>query len=150
MLCSPSRAASAARFFSGFETGGVVRILSGAVASVLLLGTVGCSEGNAALPLDRLNLDPDRVAVAGLSSGAYMATQAHVAFSDHIRGAAVLAGGPYACAHGDLGTALGTCMKANPAAPFSSAAILSSSAWRVGFFVRAYSYPLCWPSPSCW
>ncbi|MCB1560816.1 MAG: hypothetical protein KDI75_06940 [Xanthomonadales bacterium] len=117
MLCSPSRAASAARFFSGFETGGVVRILSGAVASVLLLGTVGCSEGNAALPLDRLNLDPDRVAVAGLSSGAYMATQAHVAFSDHLRGAALLAGGPYGCAGGDLGTALGPCMKAAPVAP---------------------------------
>ncbi|MEZ5485982.1 MAG: PHB depolymerase family esterase [Lysobacteraceae bacterium] len=92
-------------------------MLVGASVSALLLGVTGCSEGNAAPPLERLNLDPDRVAVAGLSSGAYMATQAHVAFSDHLRGAALLAGGPYACAGGDLGTALGTCMKAAPSAP---------------------------------
>ena len=129
MLCFPPRAASAARFFSGFDVASAARffskndsestnrLVSVGVALVIATSLSGCSTGNAAPPLDRLNIDPDRVAVAGLSSGAYMATQAHVAFSDHIRGAAVLAGGPYACAHGDLGTALGTCMKANPAAP---------------------------------
>lgn len=117
MMCFPPRAASAARFFSGSVAASAARSCSGLAASALLLGLVGCAEGNAAAPLDRLNLDPDRVAVAGLSSGAYMATQAHVAFSDRLRGAALLAGGPYGCASGDLGTALGPCMKAAPAAP---------------------------------
>ena len=37
---------------------------------------------------------------------------------------------------------------ANPRFPFSSAARFRSSAMRVGFCVRAYSNPLCFPSPS--
>ena len=38
--------------------------------------------------------------------------------------------------------------KANPALPASMAAMLRSSAIRVGFCVRAYSKPLCLPSAS--
>ncbi len=34
-------------------------------------------------------------------------------------------------------------------APPSRTAMFSSSAARVGFWVRAYSYPLCLPSASC-
>jgi len=51
-----------------------------------------------------------QVSVGGLSSGAYMAVQMHVAHSKDIRGAAVFAGGPYYCAQEDLTTALTTCM----------------------------------------
>ena len=39
--------------------------------------------------------------------------------------------------------------KAKPALPLSIAARLRSSAIRVGFCVRAYSYPLWRPSASC-
>ncbi|WP_460931272.1 extracellular catalytic domain type 2 short-chain-length polyhydroxyalkanoate depolymerase [Oleiagrimonas citrea] len=65
--------------------------------------------------LPKLNVDPARVKVAGLSSGAYMATQSHMAWPDVFSGAALVAGGPWGCAKGELATALGTCMKGVPA-----------------------------------
>ncbi|MGN6282437.1 extracellular catalytic domain type 2 short-chain-length polyhydroxyalkanoate depolymerase [Frateuria sp.] len=65
--------------------------------------------------LPKLKLDPARVAVAGLSSGAYMATQAQIAYPEIFHGAALVAGGPYGCAGGQLATALGSCMKGTPA-----------------------------------
>lgn len=80
---------------------------------VLLLAA--CGTGQQATPPPDLRIDPARVAVAGLSSGAYMATQAHLAYADRIHGAALIAGGPYGCANGDLGTALGSCMQGTPA-----------------------------------
>jgi len=52
----------------------------------------------------------DAVYVAGLSSGAYMATQLHVAYSGTVRGAAIFAGGAYYCARGSVVTAQMTCM----------------------------------------
>lgn len=83
------------------------------MASVLLT-TTACSPGQVAADLPLLKLDASRTTVSGLSSGAYMATQVHMAFSDHIAGVALLAGGPYACAEGDLETALTKCL--SPAA----------------------------------
>ena len=50
------------------------------------------------------------VTVGGLSSGAFMAVQMHVAHSQSIKGAAVFAGGPFYCAKGSMMTALTTCM----------------------------------------
>jgi endonuclease/exonuclease/phosphatase family metal-dependent hydrolase/predicted esterase len=43
-------------------------------------------------------LAPDAVTVSGISSGAFFAHQFHVAYSDLVHGAAMMAGGPYACA----------------------------------------------------
>ncbi len=57
-----------------------------------------------------LNYDPNNVTVSGLSSGGYMATQMHIAHSDSINGAAILAAGPYYCAQGNIGTALARCV----------------------------------------
>ncbi len=65
----------------------------------------------AADPLPALQLDPAGTTVSGLSSGAYMAVQLHVAHSKSITGAGVVAGGPYFCAEGQLTTALNTCMQ---------------------------------------
>ncbi|MEM9335304.1 MAG: PHB depolymerase family esterase [Pseudomonadota bacterium] len=56
-------------------------------------------------------LDRSRITVSGVSSGAYMAGQLHVAYSDIFSGAGLIAGGPFGCAQGDLGTALGPCLK---------------------------------------
>lgn len=70
--------------------------------------------------LPALKLKADRVAVAGLSSGAYMATQAHMAYPDIFGGVAMVAGGPYGCAGGKLETALSTCMKGTPAPDVSA------------------------------
>jgi poly(3-hydroxybutyrate) depolymerase len=58
----------------------------------------------------RPNIDPDRVTVSGISSGAHMATQLHIAYSDLFSGAGILSGGPYYCAGGSLMTAMKLCM----------------------------------------
>ncbi len=50
------------------------------------------------------------VTVSGLSSGGYMAVQTHVALADRVAGVGVVAGGPYHCAAGNVGNALGRCM----------------------------------------
>ena len=48
--------------------------------------------------LPRLGLDPETVTVSGVSSGGYMAHQLHVAHAARIKGAGVIAGGPWFCA----------------------------------------------------
>ncbi|MBV8263454.1 MAG: depolymerase [Candidatus Eremiobacteraeota bacterium] len=54
---------------------------------------------NAADPsLRQYPVDPNQVSVAGISSGAFMANQLHVAHSAGIMGAALVAGGLYGCA----------------------------------------------------
>lgn len=50
------------------------------------------------------------VTVSGVSSGAYMAVQVHVALADLVSGAGAIAGGPYHCARGSIRRALGPCM----------------------------------------
>ncbi|MEV5971396.1 PHB depolymerase family esterase [Streptomyces sp. NPDC051921] len=50
------------------------------------------------------------VYTAGVSSGGYMATQLHVAYSGTVSGSAAFASGPYDCARGSLPTALNACM----------------------------------------
>ncbi|GAB3730302.1 PHB depolymerase family esterase [Silanimonas algicola] len=86
------------------------------VLTAMLGGLSGCG-GEPAPPLAAITLDASRVAVAGVSSGAYMATQVHVALNARVHGAALVAGGPYGCAQGQLETALGPCMTAQPAPP---------------------------------
>jgi len=61
-------------------------------------------------PLGPYKVDPTKITVGGLSSGAFMAVQYHVAFSSSIAGAAMFAGGPYYCAQGQETNALTTCM----------------------------------------
>jgi len=102
------RAAHAARFFPG-------RALVAAFVVVVLLGA--CRQSPTDPPLPKLRIDPQRIAVAGLSSGAYMATQAHLAYSDHLVGAGLIAGGPYHCAQGDLDRALKACTGGDVAPP---------------------------------
>lgn len=76
----------------------------------LLLGLAPlCAFANEAR-LPHLKLDPTRTTISGISSGAYMAQQLHLAYSDHVAGAAFLAGGPWHCAQGSLSIALAQCM----------------------------------------
>ena len=60
-------------------------------------------------PLSEYNIDASQTSVSGLSSGGYMAVQFEVAFSSVVRGAGIIAGGPYYCAHGDPITATSVC-----------------------------------------
>ena len=78
---------------------------------------VGSPIAQAADPLPSFNVDLSESSVSGLSSGAYMAGQFHVAFSAHLKGAAIIAGGPYHCADGQLATALSRCMQTGFGAP---------------------------------
>jgi poly(3-hydroxybutyrate) depolymerase len=57
-----------------------------------------------------LDIDTDRVTVSGISSGAHMAHQLHIAYSDVFSGAGLVSGGPYNCAENSLVTAMGRCM----------------------------------------
>ena len=67
---------------------------------------------HAAEPLPALAASPGNLTVSGLSSGAFMAVQFHVAHSAQVRGAGVLAGGPYYCAQGSTLRVL-SCMSPN-------------------------------------
>ncbi len=99
-----------------------VRKRAGAFLTGLLGLLTGCGTPTpppAGVP--PLDLDPARVAVAGLSSGAYMATQVHLALNQRIHGAALFSGGPYGCAGGVLQTALDTCMVPKGAPPDAAA-----------------------------
>lgn len=58
-----------------------------------------------------LNIDKSRVTVSGISAGAHMAHQMHIAYSDMFSGAAIISGGPYNCADNSLMTAMGRCME---------------------------------------
>lgn len=93
-----------------------IRNLPRPLSALLVIALAGCTIAATPVePLPVLNIDTQRVAVAGLSSGAYMATQAHLAWPHSISGAALVAGGPYGCAGGHLSTALGSCMQGVPA-----------------------------------
>lgn len=63
------------------------------------------------LPMLAANLQ--QATVSGISSGAYLAHQLHVAYSDRIQGAGLVAGGPFGCAAGITCQAITRCMSAN-------------------------------------
>ena len=68
------------------------------------------AAGVAAQSLPRLAASTGDVTVSGISSGGYMAVQFQVAYSSVVRGAGIVAGGPYYCAEGSVRRALGNCM----------------------------------------
>jgi poly(3-hydroxybutyrate) depolymerase len=78
----------------------------------LLLATLAfTSAAFAGEPPPVLNIDGSRITVSGISSGAHMAHQLHIAYSDLFSGAAILSGGPYGCAENSLMTAMSRCVK---------------------------------------
>ncbi|HJW26699.1 MAG TPA: poly(3-hydroxybutyrate) depolymerase [Rhodocyclaceae bacterium] len=60
-------------------------------------------------PLPALNVDIAQTSVSGISSGAFMSVQFQVAHSSIVKGAGVIAGGPYYCAQGEVGRATTRC-----------------------------------------
>lgn len=74
-------------------------------------------SANAADPqIPKLKLQPE-ITVSGLSSGGYMANQLHMAHSTQIKGAAIIAAGPYGCAQNSLSIALDHCFNKATSAP---------------------------------
>ena len=87
------------------------------------------AAAHAAVPLPALKTDPNEVSVSGLSSGAFMAVQLHVAFSATFRrGAGVVAGGPFYCAEGSIVNATGRCMTHSGSIPVASL-VSTTNSW---------------------
>ena len=59
--------------------------------------------------LPAFDVDIAQSSVSGLSAGGYMAMQFEVAFSSILKGAGIIAGGPYYCAQGNQTTATSVC-----------------------------------------
>ena len=78
--------------------------------------------------LPALAVDLRELTVSGVSSGAYMAVQFQVAYSQLVRGAGIIAGGPYDCAEGSVWRALTRCMLPSSWAELPSVAELRATA----------------------
>ncbi|XP_040201484.1 uncharacterized protein LOC120932813 [Rana temporaria] len=97
---------------------------------ILLLALIGLCSAQSRL--GSYNLD-STATVSGLSSGAYMANQFHVAHSGKVTGAAIFAGGPYYCALGNALTASTTCMKIPSAIGLLAIRTYTQTAANTGF-----------------
>src|SRR5438552_493350 len=82
-----------------------------------LVATLAATPARAAPRLGGHGADLSETSVSGVSSGGYMAVQFHVAHSRLVKGAAVLAGGPYYCAQGSVWTASYNCLAPGPWTP---------------------------------
>lgn len=82
-----------------------------AVGMAVLASSVGAADR-----LPAFKGDVAQTSVSGLSSGAFMAVQFQVAFSASVKGAGIVAGGPYYCAAGNVLNA-GICMGQVPFFP---------------------------------
>jgi chitodextrinase len=78
-------------------------------AGVMAVASALSATSAQVVSLQSYNADINQTSVSGLSSGGYMAVQFDVAFSSILRGAGVIAGGPYYCAQGSLMAATSTC-----------------------------------------
>jgi poly(3-hydroxybutyrate) depolymerase len=98
----------------------------GWLPSALLLGA--CVPAFALDPLPAYGANADDVTVSGLSSGAFMAVQFHVAYSGSVKGVGIVAGGPYYCAQGNLWLAYYNCLAPSASRPLPGMALLKAEA----------------------
>jgi hypothetical protein len=78
--------------------------------ATLLAVAAGAYSANAT-PLPPANVVASDITTSGISAGAFLASQFHVAFSANVAGCAMLAGGPYYCAQNEMANALTVCMQ---------------------------------------
>jgi poly(3-hydroxybutyrate) depolymerase len=86
------------------------------ILAAVLACAAGATQAAAAPALAKLGADGEHTSVSGLSSGAFMAVQLQVAFSQRIVGAGIVAGGPYYCAANNM-LFTGVCMGQVPFVP---------------------------------
>ncbi len=97
-----------------------------------LVFLIACAPALAADRLPALGVDVAETSVSGLSSGAFMAVQFHLAHASIVRGVGVLAGGPWGCAQGNTTRATGECMQGSPdPVPLVKAARKAATAGRI-------------------
>lgn len=115
----------------------IVAALAGAAACAGCAGGGGTAAGGAVpgsqarvpqsvVSLGSYNVDKTKTAVAGISSGGFMAVQLHVAYSGTFHYAAIYAGGPYYCAQDSLTTAQNTCQYATASSLSASESYLDN------------------------
>ena len=92
------------------------------------LALLVCIEVHGAEALPKLGADVSNVTVSGISSGGFMAVQLHVAHSAIVKGAGVVAGGPYYCAQGSVWTAYYNCTEPGVFVPLPQTAVLRAEA----------------------
>lgn len=73
-----------------------------AASAAFLFGCISAAPALAGEPLPRLGIDLQQTSVSGISSGAYMAGQFHLAHASYVIGAGIIAGGPFGCAASTL------------------------------------------------
>lgn len=78
--------------------------------TLVVLLTLLASEAFSNDDLPRFSIDPDHITVSGISAGAIMAHQLHIAFPEVFSGAGLIAPAPWNCADGSLSTAFSRCM----------------------------------------
>ncbi|MEM0912128.1 MAG: PHB depolymerase family esterase [Pseudomonadota bacterium] len=76
------------------------------MSRLCLLASLTVSSAHAST----LNIDIENTTVSGLSSGGYMATQFQLAHAEIVKGAGIVAAGPYYCAQNAITTALAECI----------------------------------------
>jgi poly(3-hydroxybutyrate) depolymerase len=92
------------------------------------LALLVCIEAHGADALPKLGAEASNVTASGLSSGGFMAVQLHVAHSAIVKGAGVVAGGPYYCAQGSVWTAYYNCTDPGVFVPLPQTAALRAEA----------------------
>lgn len=86
---------------------------------IALVAVLLCPYAWGADRLPALSAELTETSVSGLSSGAYMAVQFHLAHGSIVKGAGIFAGGLWGCARGNADRATGECSHGSPAArPF--------------------------------
>jgi poly(3-hydroxybutyrate) depolymerase/chitodextrinase len=107
------------------------RLSHGARNILAAVGFTAAAAAHSAITLPAYNVDLSQSSVSGLSSGGFMAAQLHVAYSATFKaGAGIVAGGPFYCAQGSLGTATGPCMAATSTSkPATSTLISTTNSW---------------------
>lgn len=78
--------------------------------NITMLLLSGLLISSAQVTAKKLNLELSKIGVSGLSSGGYMANQFHIAHSDWVDKAGIIAAGPYYCAQNSIKTALSQCV----------------------------------------
>ncbi len=101
--------------------------------ALILLAACGKPAETTTDSMPQYSIDANAISVSGVSAGAYMAGQFHIAHSALVRGAGLVAGGPYGCARGSMQTALGECTKASTPSlePLLAAAEANANAGRI-------------------
>src|SRR5450755_4775552 len=135
-ICALKGCASVAGLLGGDTMVAATNVLRCAVLAAIAAGIAGCGGGGdsgsadpaaadaaksqalattdaastTVVRLQRYQIDPVKVFVAGISSGGFAAVQMHVAHSSAFKGAAIYAGGVYWCAGASgAATALASC-----------------------------------------